>query len=126
MELNPIGVIHSPYHSREQAPRQGSGREKICEVEIFEEFIEGFKDIQNFSHLILIYWFHKSQRFSLVARGRGVFSTRSPDRPCPLGICVVELIALERNFLKIKGLDAINGTPLLDIKPYMPSIDIKR
>jgi len=123
LELKPIGVIHSPYHDRGQAPRQGSGREEICEVEIFEEFEEGLEGIESFSHLILIYWFHKSQGYSLTARARGVFGTRSPNRPCPLGLCVVDLIAKEKNVLKVKGLDAINGTPLLDIKPYVSSID---
>lgn len=123
LELKPIGVIHSPYHSRVEAPRQGCGREEISRVEVFKEFEEGLRGIEGFSHIILIYWFHKSLGYSLIVKSRGVFTTRSPDRPSPLGLSVVELIARERNILKIRGLDALDGTPLLDIKPYVPTID---
>ncbi|MCK4581655.1 MAG: tRNA (N6-threonylcarbamoyladenosine(37)-N6)-methyltransferase TrmO [Dehalococcoidia bacterium] len=128
-EFSPIGVIHSPYERRGQAPRQGRGREEICQVEVFGEFEEGLKDIEGFSHVILIYWFHKSKGYSLSvipswdAKPHGLFATRSPDRPNPLGLSVVELVAREGNILTVKGLDAIDGTPLLDIKPYVPQID---
>jgi tRNA-Thr(GGU) m(6)t(6)A37 methyltransferase TsaA len=131
LELKPIGMIHSPYPSRGQAPRQGAGREEICQVELFQEFEEGLKDIERFSHIILIYWFHKSKGYSLMVtpswdtKPHGLFTSRSPDRPCPLGLSVVELVAREGNILKVKGLDAIDGTPLLDIKPYFPTIDEK-
>ena len=129
LELKPIGIIHSPYRSRSQAPRQGCGRKEICQVEVFKEFEEGLKDIEGFSHIILIYWFHKSRGYSLTVtpswdtKPHGLFTTRSPDRPCSLGLSVVELVAREKNILKVRGLDAIDGTPLLDIKPYFPSID---
>ena len=129
LELKPIGIIHSPYHSREEAPRQGYGREEICQVEVFKDFEEGLKDIERFSHIILIYWFHRSRGYSLMVtppgdvKPHGLFTTRAPDRPCPLGLSGVELLAREGNILKVKGLDAIDGTPLLDIKPYFPSID---
>jgi len=131
LELKPIGIIHSPYRDREQAPRQGSGREEICQVEVFEQFEQGLKDIEGFSHIILIYWLHKSAGYHLLVttpwdtKPHGLFTTRSPHRPCPLGLSVVELVAREGNMLIVKGLDAINGTPLLDIKPYIPSIDEK-
>lgn len=131
LELKPIGIIHSSYHSRGEAPRQGCGREEICQVEVFREFEKGLQGIERYSHLILIYWFHKSQGYRLMVtpfwskKPHGLFTTRSPDRPCPLALCVVELIAREKNILKVKGLDAIEGTPLLDIKPYFPSIDQK-
>jgi tRNA-Thr(GGU) m(6)t(6)A37 methyltransferase TsaA len=123
LKLKPIGVIHSPYHSRGEAPRQGCGREEISQVEVFKEFEEGLKGIEEFSCIILIYWFDRSLGYSLIVRSRGVFATRSPDRPSPLGLSVVELIARERNVLKIRGVDALDGTPLLDIKPYVPTID---
>jgi formylmethanofuran dehydrogenase subunit E len=129
--LKPIGIIHSPYCDRGRAPRQGCGREEICQVEVFKEFEEGLKDIEGFSHIILIYWFHKSAGFHLLVttpwdtNPHGLFTTRSPNRPNPLGLCVVELVAREKNLLKVKGLDAIDGTPLLDIKPYFPSVDEK-
>lgn len=131
LELKPIGIIHSPYRFRAQAPRQGAGREEICHVALFKEFEEGLKDIERFSHIILIYWFHKSKGYSLMVtpswdtKAHGLFTSRSPDRPCPLGLSVVELVAREGNILKVKGLDAIDGTPLLDIKPYFPTIDEK-
>ena len=131
LELRPIGIIHSAYKSRGEAPRQGHRRNTICEVELFPEFEEGLKDIEGFSHIILIYWFHKSRGYSLRVKTpwdtilHGLFTTRSPNRPCPLGLCVVELVAREGNVLKVRGLDALDGTPLLDIKPYIPSIDAK-
>ena len=131
LELKPIGIIHSPYKSREEAPYQGCERDEICQVELFKEFEEGLKDIEGFSHIILIYYFHKSRGYHLLVKTpwdvklHGLFTTRSPNRPCPLGLCVVELVAREKNILKVKGLDAIDGTPLLDIKPYIPSIDEK-
>ncbi len=131
LELKPIGVIHSPYPDRGEAPRQGCGRDEICRVEVFKEFEEGLKDIDGFSHVSLIYWFHKSGGYRLLittpwdTKLHGLFTTRSPNRPCPLGLCLVELVAREGNILSVKGLDAIDGTPLLDIKPYIPSIDEK-
>jgi tRNA-Thr(GGU) m(6)t(6)A37 methyltransferase TsaA len=131
LELKPIGIIHSPYHSREEAPRQGYGREEICQVEVFKDFEEGLNDIERFSHIILIYWLHRSRGYSLMVtppedvKPRGLFATRAPDRPCPLGLSVVELLAREGNILRVKGLDAIDGTPLLDIKPYYSSLDEK-
>ena len=129
LELKPIGIIHSPYKSREQAPRQGCEHKEICQVELFPQFEQGLKDIEGFSHIILIYWFHKSKGYSLTVKPswdvmpHGLFTTRSPDRPCPLGLSVVELVARKENVLKVRGLDALDGTPLLDIKPYIPSLD---
>jgi tRNA-Thr(GGU) m(6)t(6)A37 methyltransferase TsaA len=131
LELKPIGIIHSPYHTREEAPHQGYERQEISRVELFKEFEEGLKDIEKFSHIILIYWFHKSEGYSLTVRTpwdtspRGLFATRSPNRPCPLGLCVAELLARERKILTVRGLDALDGTPLLDIKPYSPAIDAR-
>jgi len=130
LKLKPIGVIHSPYHAG-QVPYQGCGREEIGEVEVFEQFAEGLKDIEGFSHIVLIYWFHKSRGYSLMVRTpwdtkpHGLFTTRSPNRPCSLGLSVVRLVAREGNTLKVKDLDAIDGTPLLDIKPYVPTVDEK-
>jgi len=131
LELKPIGIIHSPYHAREEAPHQGCDRQEISRVELFTEFEEGLKDIERFSHIILIYWFHKSEGYSLTVKTpwgtspRGLFATRSPNRPCPLGLCVAELLAREGNILTVRGLDALDGTPLLDVKPYFPAIDAR-
>jgi len=129
LELKPIGVIHSPYKNTGKAPHQGYKSEDISSIEVFKEFNEGLQDIEGFSHIIVIYWFHKSQGFHLLVKTpwddipHGLFTTRSPHRPCPLGLTVVELVAREENVLKVKGLDAIDGTPLLDIKPYIPRVD---
>jgi tRNA-Thr(GGU) m(6)t(6)A37 methyltransferase TsaA len=129
MELKPIGVIHSPYKDRSEAPYQGYKSEEVSEIEVFEEFEEGLQDIEGFSHIIVIYWFHKSQGYHLLVKTpwddipHGLFTTRSPHRPCPLAITVVELVAREKNILKVRGLDAIDGSPLLDIKPYIAAVD---
>jgi tRNA-Thr(GGU) m(6)t(6)A37 methyltransferase TsaA len=129
LELTPIGIIHSPYKDRGEAPPQGNRSDKISNIEVFKEFEEGLKDTEGFSHLIVIFWFHKSRGYHLLTRTpwddtpHGLFATRSPYRPCPLGVTVVELISREKNILKVKGLDAIDGTPILDIKPYISSID---
>jgi len=129
MQLNPIGIIHSPYKSRKECPPQG--REEICWVEIFEKYLEGLKDMDGFSHLILLYWLHSAKNYSLLvntpwdSKPHGVFATRSPNRPNPIGFSVVELIEINGSRLKVKGLDALDGTPLFDIKPYLPQIDAK-
>ncbi len=129
LELKSIGVIHSPYKNTGEAPYQGYRSEEISQIEVFREFEEGLKDIEGFSHIIVIYWFHESQGYHMLVKTpwenslHGLFTTRSPHRPCPLGLTVVELIAREKNYLKVKGLDAIDGAPLLDIKPYIPGVD---
>jgi len=129
LELKPIGVIHSPFKNTGKAPYQGYKSEEISQIEVFKEFEEGLKDIEGFSHIIVIYWFHKSQGYHLLVKTpwddslHGLFTTRSPRRPCPLGLTVAELVVREKNILKVKGLDAIDGTPLLDIKPCIPSTD---
>jgi tRNA-Thr(GGU) m(6)t(6)A37 methyltransferase TsaA len=129
LELKPIGIIHSPYKNMGEVPHQGYKSEELSQIEVFKEFEEGLKDIEGFSHIIVIYWFHKSRGYHLLVKTpwddvlHGLFTTRSPHRPCPLGLTAVELVAKEKNILKVKGLDAIDGTPLLDIKPYIPGVD---
>ncbi len=129
LELKPIGIIHSPYKNTGEAPYQGYKSEEISQIEVFKEFEGGLTDIEGFSHIIVIYYFHKSQGYHMLVktpwddRLHGLFTTRSPHRPCPLGLTVVELIAREKNILKVKGLDAIDGIPLLDIKPCIPAVD---
>jgi len=131
LELKPIGIIHSLYKNTRKAPYQGYKSEKISKIEVFKEFEEGLKDIEGFSHIIVIYWFHESQGYHMLVKTpwddslHGLFTTRSPHRPCPLGLTVVELVAREKSILKVKGLDAIDGTPLLDIKPYILGVDEK-
>jgi tRNA-Thr(GGU) m(6)t(6)A37 methyltransferase TsaA len=129
LELKPIGIIHSSYKNTMAAPYQGYRSEEISQIEVYKELEEGLKDIEGFSHIVVIFWFHKSQGYHLLVKTpwddilHGLFATRSPHRPCPLGLTVVELVAREKNILHVKGLDAIDGTPLLDIKPYISSID---
>ena len=100
-------------------------------VEVFQEYTEGLKDIDGFSHVILVYHFHLSKKSLLKVKPfmddqtHGVFSTRAPNRPNPIGISVVQLVEIEGNILHVKDLDIVDGTPLLDIKPYVPEFDIR-
>ncbi|MGP3667200.1 MAG: tRNA (N6-threonylcarbamoyladenosine(37)-N6)-methyltransferase TrmO [Candidatus Bathyarchaeota archaeon] len=127
--FKPIGVIRSPFKSKSEAPRQGIFSDKICDVEIFREYEEGLKDVESFSHLIIIYLFHESKGYTLTVvtpwdpQPHGVFATRSPNRPNPIGFSVVELVEKKGNILRVKRLDAIDGTPVLDVKPYLPMFD---
>lgn len=129
MKLKKIGIIHSPFKFS-NVPYQGIISEEICEIEIFEEFAAGLKDIETFSHLIIIFYLHKHREdLPLVhptrwgPEPRGVFATRSPFHPNSIGITVSKLIERNKNILKVQGLDAIDGTPLIDIKPHVPEID---
>jgi len=129
LKLEPIGIVHSPYKNRYEAPPQGG--EEISEIVFFDEYEEGLKDIEGFSHLHIFYYLHKSIGYSLSvitpwdSAPHGLFATRSPRRPNPIGYSVVELIKREEKTLRVKGLDAIEGTPILDVKPYIPRIDSK-
>ena len=124
-----IGMIHSPYLSRDDAPRQGRFSDALVTLEILPEFAEGLQDIEKEPHHIVLYWLDRSDRNKLKAIPphtgieHGVFATRSPARPNPIGICIVELVGREGNLLFVRGLDAIEGTPLLDIKPYSADLD---
>lgn len=129
MKLEPIGIVHSPYKTRKEAPPQG--REEISEIVIFDKYEKGLKDVEGFSHLHVFYWLHESRGYSLLVRTpwdsepHGLFATRTPNRPNPIGYSVVHLIGRKGRILKVKGLDAIEGTPVLDIKPYVPNVDPK-
>lgn len=129
MLLKPIGVIHTPYRRREDIPRQGRLSVEICEIEIFAPFSEGLKDIEQCSHLFVIFWLHLANRNLLQAtpphdgREHGVFATRSPNRPNPLALDIVKLIEVDGNRLRVSGMDALDGSLLLDIKPYSAGID---
>ncbi len=131
MEFKPIGVIHSPYKGVEDAPRQGSILNDLSEIRIFEEYAEGLKDIESWQHLIILYWLDKAKRDTLLtvssfdSRIHGVFAVRSPHRPNPIGLAVVDLIEVKDNVLRIRGIDAIDGTLVIDIKPYYAEIDRK-
>jgi tRNA-Thr(GGU) m(6)t(6)A37 methyltransferase TsaA len=132
MKITPIGYIHSPYQTKHEAPQQGWFRpEVISEIEVFKKYEDGLKDIEGFSHLIVLYWMNESEGYVLqittpwdTAR-HGLFTTRSPNRPNPIGFAVVDLVERKGNLLRVRGLDAIDNTPLIDIKPYSPKIDRK-
>ncbi|ACM59424.1 tRNA-Thr(GGU) m(6)t(6)A37 methyltransferase TsaA [Caldicellulosiruptor bescii] len=132
MELVKIGIIHSPYKTKEEAPRQGADSEEVFYLEIFENYIDGLKDIEEAKYLIVLYWGHQSNRDTLITKTpfsdvpKGVFACRSPNRPNPILFNVAELIARRGNVLVVKGLDAIDGSPVIDIKPYYERIDIPK
>jgi len=129
MELKPIGIIHSPYKTKEEVPIQAYLSDKVGEVEVFKKYEDGLKDIEGFSHIIIIYIFHKSKGYSLHVKpflddvSRGLFTTRTPNRPNPIGISVVRLLRKRGNILKIKGMDVLDCTPLIDLKPFIPRFD---
>jgi tRNA-Thr(GGU) m(6)t(6)A37 methyltransferase TsaA len=135
MEISyrPIGVIHSPFTDIEGMPIQPTGASGIRgTVEVFPEFTEGLKDLEGFSHIVLLYHFHRVQEAKLVvtpfmdSQPRGVFATRAPKRPNPIGLSIVKLLDIEQNILCIENVDVLDGTPLLDIKPYVPEFDQAR
>ena len=128
----PIGIIHSEYKQKEGVPIQGVlSKESKGWIEIFPEFKEGLKDIDGFSHIFLIYCFHLSKGYSLLTKPflenkkHGIFATRAPKRPNPIGISVVKLEKNKDNKLYINEVDIIDGTPLLDIKPYISKFDAR-
>jgi tRNA-Thr(GGU) m(6)t(6)A37 methyltransferase TsaA len=129
MDLRPIGFVRSPYPAMSDAPHQGRESEQESEIVIDEQFAAGLRDIEHHPHLIVLCWFDRADRSKLTATpphlstGHGVFATRSPHRPNPIGLCVVDLIERNGRVLRVRGLDAINMTPVLDIKPYSRGID---
>ncbi|ODS37147.1 tRNA-Thr(GGU) m(6)t(6)A37 methyltransferase TsaA [Candidatus Altiarchaeales archaeon WOR_SM1_SCG] len=131
IEYAPIGVIHSEFKEPKGTPIQSSvsGNARGT-VEVFQKYAEGLEDIEGFSHIFLIYHFHLSKKVSLKVKPylddlrHGVFATRAPGRPNPVGVSVVRLLRVEGNILHIRGADIVEGTPLLDIKPYVPEFDI--
>ncbi len=129
----PIGIIHSPFREPKGTPIQPKAAEGIeGRIEIFQEYVEGLKDLEGFSHIILIYHFHLVKKSSLKVkpymdnRVHGVFSTRAPSRPNPIGISIVRLVGIKENILYIRDVDIVDGTPLLDIKPYVPEFDVRK
>ena len=129
MELKPIGIIHSPYKVSGEAPRQGRYSEHPMVLEIYEQYVEGLKDIDRATHLIVLHWLHHARRDLLQVKTphrqkvRGVFACRSPVRPNPIAFNVVKLIGGKENRLTVQGLDALDGSPLLDLKPYYSDLD---
>lgn len=128
--FNPIGVIHTPYKQPKGTPIQpwrSSHTRGI--IEILPEYVPGLKDLDGFSHVVLLYHFHLSQAFELSVvpylddQPRGLFATRAPRRPNGIGLSVVRLLKVDGGSLEIENVDMVDGTPLLDIKPYVPHFE---
>ncbi len=129
--IEPIGVIETPFHEPAGTPIQPSRANGARgRVRVYAPFHPGLKDLEGFERIWLIYWFHRTPAPSLLVtpfldnRARGIFATRAPARPSPLGISAVRLLSVQPGgILEVEGVDIIDGTPLLDIKPYVPEFD---
>jgi len=128
----PIGVIRSPFQDTRNMPIQPAGARGVAgTVEVEPTYADGLRDLEGFSHIILIYHFHRASGYALEVRPflddtpRGLFATRAPRRPNPVGLSVVRLVRVEGCILHIEDVDVVDGTPLLDIKPYVPEFDVR-
>ena len=128
--MQSIGTIHTPFNRLEDMPIQPKGAAAtIGTVLLEEQYMPGLADLDGFSHIYLLYEFHMARRTELTVipfmdtRPRGVFATRSPLRPNHIGISIVQLLGVEKNIVTVQGIDILNGTPLLDIKPYIAAFD---
>lgn len=125
-----VGRIRTPWVTTRDCPKNSRGRsDAIASIELDPRFAAGLKDIGLFSHAIALYWLHQARRDlieqlpSHLTLPRGVFALRSPVRPNPIGLAAVEIVAVENNILRVKNIDCVDGTPLIDLKPYFASID---
>lgn len=130
MTIEPIGTIHTPYSKLEEMPIQPKGAAGTIGTLLLDKaYAQGLADLDGFSHIYMLYHFHKASRTELTVTPfmdtvtRGVFATRSPLRPSHIGMSVTEIISVEGNVVTVKGIDILDGTPLLDIKPYIPQFD---
>lgn len=129
IELKKIGIIHSKYKSSEEAPRQGKYSNEESIIEIYPEYFNALDGLENISSIIVLYWCDRANREILKSKPPfmteeyGVFSIRSPHRPNPIAICVCNIISIEKNTIRVKGLDALDKSFLLDIKRYIPRVD---
>jgi tRNA-Thr(GGU) m(6)t(6)A37 methyltransferase TsaA len=130
--FRPIGLISTPFTTPAGTPIQPKAAEGVAgSVKIFQEFSTGLQDLEGFSHIFLLYHFHLVQSFSLLVKPflddkqRGLFATRAPARPNPIGLSIVRLERIEANTLHVLDVDMLDGTPLLDIKPFVPEFDTR-
>jgi tRNA-Thr(GGU) m(6)t(6)A37 methyltransferase TsaA len=130
IHYQPIGIIHSPFKKVPGTPIQSTfSKDGEGTVELLPQFKQGLKDLKGFSHIILIYHLHKSRGYDLLCRPfldevkRGVFATRAPRRPNPIGLSIVRLKKIRNTTLSVAALDVLDKTPLIDIKPYIPQFD---
>jgi len=128
-EIYPIGVVNSPYKNQGDAPRQGRYKQdEEMVIEIFEEYKDGLGDFSGISHLIVLLWFDRADRNRLSdtppgSGKRATFCIRTPNRPNPIGFDIGKIVKVSGRKITVSGLDALDGTPVIDIKPYVPSID---
>ena len=127
-----IGTVHSPYQDLDGMPIQPAAGEGIRgSVEVDPAYQEGLKDLEAFSHIILVYYLHEAKAPNLLVKPflddihHGVFATRAPRRPNGIGISVLRLLSIEKNILEVQNVDILDGTPVLDIKPYVPDFDVQ-
>jgi len=129
MLLKQIGLIHSPYKGKGDAPTQGRLKDDTFRIEVFPEYVSCLKDVETASHLFVLYWADKADRTVQQTntpfddKPHGVFATRSPNRPNPINLTIVDLLSREENILIVKGMDALDKSPLIDIKPYSSEVD---
>jgi tRNA-Thr(GGU) m(6)t(6)A37 methyltransferase TsaA len=130
MEVKPIGIIHSPFNKPDGMPIQPVfAKDSEGIVEIYEPYRQGLKDLEGFERIWLLYWFHKARDPRLIVKPyidnteRGLFATRAPARPNPIGISSVRLLSIEAGSIRVAELDILDGTPLLDVKPYISKFD---
>ncbi len=130
--LSPIGIIHSPFKTREGMPIQSAAAKDVPgTIEVYEPYAPGLKDLDGFSHIFVLYHFHLSKGYDLHVipfmdnEYRGLFSTRAPRRPNPIGLSILRLERIEGHILRVLDVDILDTTPLLDIKPYVTKIDVR-
>jgi len=130
MNLKPIGYVHSPYKERKDAPSQGRNKDDDFKIEILDEYVDALKGLEKRTHLIVLYWLDKGKRDKLRTftphdkkTEKGTFATRSPNRPNPIAFNIVDLDKIEGNILYVRGMDALDGSAVIDIKPYVKEID---
>ncbi len=127
--MRSIGIIHTPFRDKANVPIQPSRSKARGQAEIFPEYAAGLQDLEGFSYIILLFVFHRSSGYTLKVKPflddqlRGLFATRHPCRPNPIGLSVVRLVSVAENWLELDGVDILDQTPLLDIKPYVPEFD---
>jgi tRNA-Thr(GGU) m(6)t(6)A37 methyltransferase TsaA len=131
MQLQPIGIIHSPFKEAKGTPLNPKFAKGVRgTVEVFDAYAEGLKDLDGFDRIWLVFWFDRAAPTKLItpvyldSTPHGIFATRAPSRPNPIGLSCVKLLGIQKNILEVEEIDILDGTPLLDIKPYSPHADI--
>jgi tRNA-Thr(GGU) m(6)t(6)A37 methyltransferase TsaA len=127
--MHPVGLIHTPFTDKASTPIQPSRSQARGRVEVYPQYEQGLEGLEGFSHIVLLYVLHRSEGYSLMVKPflddqqHGLFAIRHPCRPNPIGLSIVRLLKREGNWLEIEGVDMLDQTPLLDIKPYVPDFD---